>query len=302
MKLSILTTLYKTEEYIDEFYLRSLAVAKKYTDEFEIVFVDDGSPDMALSKVLKLHEIDKRVRVVELSRNFGHHKAIFAGLRECRGKHVFLLDSDLEEAPEWLDVFYPKVMESNVDCVVGIQKSRNGSIKKRTGGKFFYILLNWLSNVEIPANVTVARLMSSDYVKSLLLHNESEIFFSGICALTGYNQCFLEMEKFDKGETSYSLTASLQQVVSAVTSFSNKPLYIIFGLGCSILGVSFFASIWILIQKIFFTISQGYASLIVSIWAGVGVLLMSTGILGIYIAKIYSEVKRRPTIVKKFHE
>lgn len=302
MKLSILTTLYKTGRYLDEFYRRAVAAAEQYTEPFEIVLVDDGSPDNALQLARQLQQLDSRVRVIELSRNFGHHKAILAGLGQCRGEYVYLLDSDLEEAPEWIAEFYPLCLEQGADCAIGVQKQRRGEAKKRLGGKLFYRLINWLSDVKVPVDVTMARLMKREYVQSLLLHQETEVFFSGLCVLTGYNQCFIEVDKHDKGQSSYRLFTSLRQAINAITSFSNKPLYIIFVLGVNISLFCGLASIWILVQKLFFTLEQGYAMLIVSIWGGVGVILISTGVLGIYLAKIYAEVKRRPTIIKKIHE
>ncbi len=156
MKLSIITTLYKTEPYLNEFYHRAVKSAQKFTDSFEIVLVDDGSPDSALSTAKEIQARDQRVKLVELSRNFGHHRAILAGLGQCRGEHVFLLDSDLEEAPEWLAEFYPRCLHNEVDCVIGIQKERQGPARKRLGGRLFYSLLNWLADIEIPNDVTVA--------------------------------------------------------------------------------------------------------------------------------------------------
>ena len=129
MKLSIVTTLYKSSPYIDEFYVRISKEAQKITNDYEIIFVDDGSPDDSLLKVVALYERDSRVKVVELSRNFGHHKAIMTGLSCAKGDFVFLIDSDLEEAPELLGSFWNELQkEDDLDVVYGVQEKRKGGV------------------------------------------------------------------------------------------------------------------------------------------------------------------------------
>ena len=122
MKLSIVTTLYKSSVYINEFYSRISQEVTKITDNYEIIFVDDGSPDDSLSKVIKIGEKDHHVKVIELSRNFGHHEAIIAGLNYSTGDYIYLLDVDLEDKPEWLSIFYNHLITNNCDVVYGKQK------------------------------------------------------------------------------------------------------------------------------------------------------------------------------------
>ncbi len=299
MHISIVTTLYNSSLYIKEFYDRAITSASEITDDFEIIFVNDGSPDSSLTEAIRLYQLDPRVKVVELSRNYGHHKAIMAGLEHCNSDYVFLIDSDLEESPEWLSDFYEILKTEKVDAAVGIQETRMGQINKRVGGKLFYKVLNRLSSIYIPENVTIARLMSRRYVESLLLHHESELFFAGLCVLTGYQQSYILVDKPYKGSSSYSLRKRINQAINAIASFSNKPLYIIFVLGCLIFICSGLAIFVIIIQKIFYSLQVGYASLVASIWGVGGMTMMCVGVLGIYLAKIFSEVKRRPTIVKR---
>src|SRR5215813_2341453 len=128
MRLSIVTTMYCSAAYINEFYARVSAVASQITPEYELIFVDDGSPDESLQIALALYASDPRVRVVELSRNFGHHRAIVTGLENARGDIVFLLDSDLEEAPELLLTFFSQMQATNADVVYGVQQKRRGRL------------------------------------------------------------------------------------------------------------------------------------------------------------------------------
>ena len=127
MKLSIITTLYKSSPHIEEFYQRISKVASKITSDYELIFVDDGSPDDSLQKVLSLFEIDKKIQIIELSRNYGHHKAIMTGLKYTKGEYVFLIDVDLEEEPELLIEFWNE-LEINKDCdvIYGAQNKRKG--------------------------------------------------------------------------------------------------------------------------------------------------------------------------------
>ncbi|MGH9548808.1 MAG: glycosyltransferase family 2 protein, partial [Terriglobales bacterium] len=126
MDLSIVTTLYASAPYLEEFYARTCVVAERVTSDFEIILVNDGSPDNSLEIALSLYRKDARVRIVDLSRNFGHHKAMMTGLAHARGDMVFLLDSDLEEEPELLNTFYEKLQQTGADVVFGVQQKRKG--------------------------------------------------------------------------------------------------------------------------------------------------------------------------------
>jgi putative glycosyltransferase len=153
MKLSIVTTLYKSSPYVDEFYERISKEAQKITDNYEIIFVDDGSPDDSLQKCITLHQQDQKVTVVELSRNFGHHKAIMTGLSHAQGDFVFLIDVDLEEEPELLGKFWQELQNgADLDLIFGVQERRKGGWFERVSGYLYFKLLNHLSNVKIPEN------------------------------------------------------------------------------------------------------------------------------------------------------
>lgn len=305
MELSIVTTLYFSSPYIIEFYQRISKEAKKLTENYEIIFVNDGSPDDSLDIAVKLYEKDEKVRVIDLSRNFGHHKAIMTGLSYAKGKLVFLIDSDLEEEPELLSLFYEHYHQtSDIDVVYGVQKSRKGNIIERITGELFYKFFNLISTYPIPANLITARLMSKSYVKALVKHKDKEIFLAGLWAITGFRQVPIFVKKYYKGKTSYNFLRKLSIVINSITSFSNKPLIFIFYLGSIISLLSLAAAIVLVIRKIFFNaILAGWASLIVSIWLLGGLTIFCLGIIGIYLAKVFSETKQRPyTIVRKIYE
>ena len=173
MKLSIVATLFQSALHINEFYQRASAAAKQLVGEdYEIVLVNDGSPDNSLDIAVKLTESDSHVVVVDLSRNFGHHKAMMTGLTYAKGQNVFLIDSDLEEEPEWLLSFAKKMEAEASDVVYGIQSKRKGRFFEQITGWFYFRVFRFLTGIAQPNNIITARLMSRRYVIALRSHRE----------------------------------------------------------------------------------------------------------------------------------
>lgn len=304
MELSVVASLYNSAPHLAEFHARASAAARRLTEDYEIVLVNDGSPDRSLEVALELHRQDPRVTVIDLSRNFGHHRAMMTGLAHARGDLVFLVDCDLEEEPELLGPFADELRETGADVVFGVTRRRKGGSFERLSGALFYRLFNALSSQPVAPNQAVARLMTRRYVESLLEHREREIFIAGLWALTGYVQVPVEIQKHHKGETAYSLRRKLALMVSSLTSFSNRPLVYIFYLGSLILALSLTMAAYLIVRKIFFgTLLTGWPSLMVTVWFLGGLSIFCIGIVGIYLSRIFTEVKHRPyTIVRAIHE
>jgi len=299
MKLSIVATLYKSETYINEFYERASNIAQQFGgNDYEIIFVNDGSPDKSLEVSVQLTEKDSHVAVVDLSRNFGHHNAMRAGLEFSSGDYVFLIDSDLEEEPEWLIPFSEQMTIEKSDVVYGVQEDRKGGWFERWSGAIYYVLLNWLINIDHPKNITTARLMTRRYVNSLLSHKEIESVISCLWVITGFKQCAHAVKKHTKNSTTYSLFKKVRHMVNAVTSFSAAPLHMIFLCGVLVfLGAVFYASFLIIYRFLMATPLNGWTSIMVSIWLLGGMIISFIGIIGIYLAKIFSETKQRPYVI-----
>lgn len=304
MKLSIVTSLYGGAEYLREFYDRCRTAASEVADSFEIVLVNDGSPDRSLDVALELHREDPRVRVIDLARNFGQHKAILTGLERSRGELVFCLDSDLEEDPAWLGVFHERMSETGADVVYGVQSRRKGGLFERLTGSLHYALFRLLSSYPVPANQTAARLMTSRYVRNLVAHRDQEVYLAGLWAITGFDQVPVTVEKRDKGSSSYSLRKKLSIMLNSVTSFSNVPLVFIFYLGMAVTVVSVSAALLTLLAKLFLIdFELGWPSLIISIWLLSGLTFCCLGVIGMYLSKIFIETKNRPyTIIRQVYE
>lgn len=304
MKLSIVTTLYKSQSFIKEFYERSSQSARTMVGEdYEILFVNDGSPDNSLNLAISISENDPHVVIIDLSRNFGHHKAMMTGLSYAKGNHVFLIDSDLEEKPEWLLLFSKQMEIEACDVVYGVQEKRKGGFFERLTGKWFYFLFKLLTGLSLPENMVTARLMSRRYVDSLLLHQEREVFMAGLWYITGFHQVTYVISKSSTSETTYTFKRKMSLFVNSITSFSNAPLVGIFYIG---IFISFFSLIYITyIIYQWLTLStplSGWTSLMASIWLIGGMIISFIGIVGIYLSKIFSETKQRPyTIVRKIY-
>jgi putative glycosyltransferase len=304
MDLSVVTTMYDSAPYLEEFYRRIVASVKAMTDDYEIIFVNDGSPDPSLNVALSLYERDERVRVIDLSRNFGHHKAMMTGLSHSLGQLVFLIDCDLEEEPEMLPRFHQEMTATHADVVYGVQETRSGGFFKRFTGHFFYTLFNILSSYPVPRNAITARLMSRRYVTNLVAHKDREVFLLGLWAITGFKQAPVAVQKHFKGDSTYTLRRRVSVFINSITSFSNRPLVFIFYLGCAISLLSGIAAFYLIARRLFFgVLLQGWPSLIVSIWLLGGLTIFCLGIIGIYLSRIFTETKQRPyTIIRQIYE
>lgn len=302
MLLSVVTTLFYSAPYVEEFYDRVKSVAQTISEDYEIIFVNDGSPDDSLAIAVSLFERNERVKIIDLSRNFGHHKAIMTGLAYAKGDLVFLIDSDLEEQPEMLPAFYEEIKASQTDVVYGVQKKRKGNWFEQFTGEVYYVLFKILTGFETSANVLTARLMTRNYVRALVEHKEREFDIMGLWLLTGFRQSSVNVDKFSKGTTAYSLRRKISLFINTVTAFSNRPLLAIFIVGFVIFIASLFAGLYLTVKYLINGDVEGWAVIAVSVWLLGGLMITCLGIIGIYISKIYIETKQRPyTIIRKIY-
>ena len=293
--------MYRSAPYLAEFYNRCKTVCEAHYAAVEFILVNDGSPDDSLSVALRLREEDPRIKVVDLSRNFGHHKAIMAGLGHATGDHIYLIDCDLEESPEWLIAFKAKLeSQQDTDLVYAFQVNRKGGLWERLSGDLVWRWINWLSEVKIPPNMVTARLMTRRFVKALSQFSEQEVFLAAIISATGFKQLGIEVEKGSKDSSSYTLAKRVNLMLNGVTAFSSTPLMFVFYLGL-LVSASALCLIFYLVarQLIFGQAPSGWTSLLVSVWAVGGLVIFSLGILGIYLSRVFSETKQRPYVITR---
>lgn len=299
-KLSVVTSLYKSSAYIQEFYTQHLKCVKQLTSDYEFIFVDDGSPDDSFQVAMKLAQTEPRIRVLRLSRNFGQHAAVTAGLTSATGDLVYVSDCDLEEDPENI-LRMAEILKSsggNVDVIYGQWQERRGHVFTRLLSGLFYLFFNSISEVSIPKNQAWQRLMSRRYLDALLSYQEVESLPAGLMALAGFTQVPLAIQKKYKGSSSYTFRKRLALALNSLTAFSSRPLEFIAAGGIFISFTAFFWVCYIVIRKLTNDHYQaGWISAIASIWLVGGLILSSVGAVGVYMAKIYNQVKHRPRYI-----
>jgi putative glycosyltransferase len=241
--------------------------------------------------------------VIDLARNFGHHKAMMTGLSHVSGSMVFLIDSDLEEQPEDLALFYQRFLQGDCDVVYGVQEARRGGLLERATGALFYTLVAALSDHPLPRNLVTSRLMTREYVNALVRHRDREFLIAHLWQVSGFRQQPIVVRKLALSQSTYSLRQRIEFAVKHITTTSTRLLYLVLYAGLLIFGLSIGVILYYLGR--YFTSGigvDGFTSQIISIWFLGGLITLILGILGIYIANIMAETKRRPyTIVRRIY-
>jgi putative glycosyltransferase len=292
--------MYRSAPFIAEYYDRMTKAAAALTADYEIILVNDGSPDDSLQRALALARNDPYLKVVDLSRNFGHHHAIMAGLSQAEGERVFLIDIDLEEQPEWLLAFATEQERSQADVVFGVQQERVGGVTRRNLGALFYKLFNLVSETKIPENLCTVRILTRNFVRALLTLKDRNLFLAGNFAWAGFEQVPIAVKKTPRrGPSNYNLRRTIRLFFDAVSSFSSYPLRAIFATGLIISLLSALVGAEMAIRKMLHpeTVILGFSSIIVSIWFLGGLIIFFLGVIGLYLSKIFIEVKDRPLFI-----
>lgn len=301
--ISIIVPIYNEQEIINEFYRRLKAVLDNDLSGYgyEIIYINDGSKDNSLELLLKLRSNDQNIKIINFSRNFGHQLAVTAGIDSSIGDIVVLIDSDLQDPPELI----PKMIEKWNDgfkVVYGQRIKRKGeSIFKLATAKIFYRMINALSDVKLPVDTGDFRLMDKQVVDYLKQLREECRYIRGLVTWVGYKQTpiYYERDKRYSGETKYPLRKMIKFATNGLTSFSERPLFFAGYFGLIITLLTFLYVGFLIIEK--FVSPQntitGWTSLIIAVLFFGGVQLMSLGIIGQYIGRIYREIKNRPLYV-----
>lgn len=304
-QISIVSTMYRSRLFLERFLAECLnALSDIECTHFEILLVNDGSPDDSLAYALERRLDIPQLVVVDLSRNFGHHHAAYAGLQHARGDLIFLIDCDLEVPPIVLVEFYRKLRESDCDMVFGYQGARKGGRFERISGGLFWKGFNLLSDVKIPENIVTERIMTRRFVDALLQMGDRNLFLAGMMSWTGFQQIGLPVVKKQRiGNSSYTLMRRIGLMVNAVSSFSAQPLVWLFNIGVTITLLSFLFAFYLIMRKVFFDDALlGFTSIMTMMTLSLGILTTAIGVIGIYLGKVFNQVQSRPTyIVKDIH-
>lgn len=303
-KISAIVPCYNEEQALPYLYEELIKVAQQMSgQDFEFIFVNDGSKDKTLEVIKTLRQKDERVRYVSFSRNFGKEAAIYAGLEASTGDYVAMLDADLQDPPHLLLEMYHTLLEKEYDCVATRREDRKGEpVIRSFFAKKFYQLINKISDTEIVDGARDFRLMTRQMVNSILKLGEYNRFSKGIFGWVGFNTKWIAYENVERvaGQTKWSFWGLFFYSLEGIIAFSTRPLAI-----ASIFGFVFFliSLVWIcmIITKtlLWGDPVPGYPSLICAIFFIGGIQLLCLGILGQYLSKTYLETKKRPIYIAK---
>lgn len=305
--ISIVIPIFNEEENLQNLYNRLTAAAPSWGEDYEIVLVDDGSRDSSLTMMRVMTEKDTRVRVVKLSRNFGHQPAISAGIKTAKGDAIVIMDGDLQDPPEELHRFLDKWREG-YEVVFAIRTKRKEGFFKKMAYSTFYRILAWISDIEIPLDSGDFCVMDRKVVNVLVHEMPEQLrFVRGMRAFAGFKQIGVTYERAERaaGEVKYTFKKLVQLALDGLFGFSSFPLRLATYMGFIISIPSFFLGIFFVLHRLIgFKVfghapeeTPGTASLAVGMYFLGGVILIILGILGEYIGRIYIEVKKRPFFV-----
>lgn len=300
--ISLIVPIYNEEENLEHFFARTIPILLEITDNWEIICINDGSKDNSAKEIIKYHEKDSRIKLIDLSRNFGKEAAMTAGIHHATGDAIIPIDVDLQDPPELIKEMVEKWQEG-YQMVIATRNSRDSDsfFKKFTANGFYYIC-NKMLKVNIPPNTGDFRLMDRKIVEVLKEMPEKIRFMKGIFSWPGFSstQIFFERKARYKGETSWNYWKLWQFALDGIFSFTSLPLKIWTYIGASISLFTLFYSLFLVIRTMVFGVDiPGYASLMSAVLFIGGIQLISLGVIGEYIARIYQETKNRPIYVVK---
>jgi len=299
-RLSIILPTYNEKENVREIYKALKDVITPLKLDYEIIYVDDNSPDGTIDIVKQLRESDHNVKYILMSRRFGDQKCLMAGLDYADGDAVITMDADLEHPPKYIPQMISEWENGAEIVVMKRDKLGHNNFFKKWTEILFYKLLNKISGKQIIYRFAGFALMDKKVVKTLRRFQEKDPFLRGLISLVGFKrtELFYHENKRVAGETKYFISNMVRLGISGITSFSNTPLYLSFYLGTAIVFLSFLYSIIILYEVLVIeSVVPGWTSTILIITFFGGVQLFSIGLLGIYISKIFLETKRRPNYI-----
>ncbi len=305
MKLSLVVPCYNEQDNVELFYEETVKAFKDVVFDYEFVFVNDGSSDKTLEKLKKLYneKTESDITIVSFSRNFGKESAIYAGLKNCDGDYISLIDADLQQRPEVvIEMMDILENEPEYDCVAAYQATRKEN-SVMTGFKSgFYKLINKLSEVELHSDASDFRTFSRGVADAILEMSEYHRFSKGIFSWIGFNTKYIpyEVQERNAGETKWSFTKLVKYAFSGISAFSTKPLNLATFIGMITSFAAIIYLIVVIIQRLFFNVAvSGYATIVGLILLIGGIQLFCIGIIGSYLAKTYIQSKKRPIYIAK---
>lgn len=299
--LSIVTSVYRTAQFLEEFAVRVDRAARACGhSDYEAIFVVDGSPDDAVAVLHRLKERNPHIRAIELARNFGHHPALWCGLQQARGELIFLADSDLETPPETLVDLHAALADPEVDIAFAWQPERGEAWLRRFQSRIFWRVFGALADVRIHPNALTERLMRRRFVEALLQMGDRNLFLAGMMEWVGFRQIPVPAARTRRpGAASYSWTGRAALAFEAIASFSTRPMKILFWAGMALATIALLTAVFLVALKLCRPgfVMQGFTAIAVLILFSLGSILAAIGLVGLYLGKVFLETKGRPVYI-----
>lgn len=299
MLISIISPIYKGEKMLNELVTRIEESVRTFTDDFEIILVNDQSPDNSWEKIKEICAVDDHVKGVNLSRNFGQHYAITAGLSKTIGDWVIVMDCDLQDRPEEIPNLYNKALEG-YDSVFAQRVERQDTFTKRMSSKLFYLVFSFLTDSKQDSSVANFGIYNRKVVNAILSMGDSIRYFPIMAQWVGFKKFYLPVVHAEReiGKSSYNLFKLLRLASDNMIGFSDKPLKLMLRFGFYVTIISLLFALWTFVKWLLgYIIVDGFTTMVISIWLAIGIITMMLGVTGIYIGKIYDRVKGRPTFI-----
>lgn len=295
--ISVVAPAYRCADCLVELHRRLVLALRPLSENFEILLVDDASPDSDWERIQSLAAQDPRVKGIRLSRNFGQHHAITAGVDFAQGDWIVVMDADLQDRPEEIPNLYRIATSQEWDIVFGRRINRHDPVRKKLLSRAFSVVLNTLSDIRIDPAIANFSIASRQVIESYRRLRESSRSYGLGLLWCGYRVGYLDIQHGTRyaGESAYSLGRSMHLALESITSLSNKPLRLAINLGFAMSVLAFFYGAYLVLRFMFWAIPvAGWTSTIVSMFFLSGIILAFLGILGLYLGKVFDETKHRP--------
>jgi dolichol-phosphate mannosyltransferase len=297
--ISIVSPVYRADKIVSELVKQIKQSVSKITDEFEIILVNDCSPDNSWQMISEECAKDKRVKGLNLSRNFGQHYAISAGLSYAKGDWVVVMDCDLQDRPDEIPNLYQKAQEG-YDIVYARRIARRDTFTKRMSSKLFHAIYSYLSGIKTDSTIANFGIFNKKVISEFNKMKETARSFPSLIQFVGFNRCTIDVKHSDRfeGKTTYSFAKLINLTGDVILSNSNKPLKLTVKIGFTISLLAFLLALYNLLSYFFGIIKvPGFTTTIFSIWFVGGLILFVLGIVGLYIGKIFDQVKERQLFI-----
>jgi len=300
-EISVVVPAYRCERFIEELYARLVTTLERIGVSFEVIFVNDASPENDWEVIKELSNADKRVKGINFSRNFGQHYAITAGLDSAKGNWIVVMDCDLQDRPEEIEKLYKKALEG-YDIAYARRDKRKDGILKKLSSMYFYRVLSYLTEIEQDETVGNFGIYSRKSIDAVIKMKETLRYFPVKIRWAGFNSATISVEHNANRErkSSYSLDKLLGLAFDVMIATSNKPLKLVVKLGLIISLTSLILAVYLIVETLkgsYYVL--GWPSLIVSIWFLSGMIILILGIIGLYLGKVFDEVKNKPLYIIK---